>query len=417
MSTTLTPLPLGVRAFNAAGRGLRALGVPLGRLDVDALVDGARKRSGLSDFGGDSFYAGLRSLVDSLEGEAALSALGRVSARTEITLLLENRWQLQEWRRRHPEITQVKIERPIFIIGMPRTGTTILHEVIAQDPRIRVPMTWEVDRPFPPPQTATYTSDPRIAEVDKTLARTDTLIPDFKRMHPMGAQLPQECVRMTAMDFASMIFQTTYRVPSYARWLHEKADLTSAYTIHRRMVQHLGWRCPRERWVLKSPGHLWHIESLLKEYPDACLVQTHRDPLKIVASLTSLVSALRTMASDRIDRLEIAREWAEHVRNGLDASVRSRERGVVPPNQVMDIQFREFMADPVGAIRRIYERFGLELSSDGERRMRAFLAANPDDKHGKHAYRFADTGLSLDEERGRVSHYQRFFDVPSEASV
>jgi hypothetical protein len=139
--------------------------------------------------------------------------------------------------------------------------------------------------------------------------------------------------------------------------------------------------------------------------------------LKIVASLTSLVSALRTMASDRIDRLEIAREWAEHVRNGLDASVRARERGVVPRDQVIDIQFREFMSDPVGTIRKIYERFGLELGSDAERRMRAFLAANPDDKHGKHAYRFADTGLALDEQRERVSHYQRFFDVPSEANV
>ena len=417
MSTTMTPLPLGVRAFNAAGRGLRALGLPLKRLEPDALVDSARKRSGLSDFGGDSFYAGLRRLVDSLENEASLSELGRVIARTEIGLLLENRLQIQEWRRRHAEIAQVKIERPIFIIGMPRTGTTILHEVLAQDPRIRVPMTWEVDRPIPPPEAATYVSDPRIAEVDKTLARTDTLIPDFKRMHPMGAELPQECVRVTAMDFASMIFQTTYRVPSYAEWLHEQADLAPAYTLHRRVLQHLGWRCQRDRWILKSPGHLWHIEALLREYPDACLVQTHRDPLKIVASLTSLVSALRTMASDRVERLEIAREWAEYVRAGLEASVRARESGVVPNNQVMDIQFREFMAEPVATIRKIYERFGLELSADAERRMRTFLAANPDDKHGKHAYRFVDTGLALDEQRERVSHYQRFFDVPSEANV
>ena len=416
MSAT-TPLPLGVRAFNAVGRGLRTLGLGVGRLDEDALVAAACKRAGLSDFGGESFRDGLRHLVASLESEASLSALGRVIARTEIALLLENRLQIEEWRRRHPEIRAVKIERPIFIVGMPRTGTTILHQVLAQDPRVRVPMTWEVDRPFPPPESATYASDPRIEEVEKTLARTDTLIPDFKRMHPMGAELPQECVRITAMDFASMIFHTTYRVPSYARWLHDEADLGPAYAIHRRTLQHLGWRCARERWVLKSPGHLWHIEALLREYPDACLVQTHRDPLKIVASLTSLVSALRTMASDRIDRLDVAREWAEHVRTGLEASVRARERGVVPRDQVIDVQFREFMADPLATIRKIYERFGLDLSAEAEKCMRDFLAANPDDKHGKHTYRFADTGLALDEQRDRVAHYQRFFDVPSEENL
>lgn len=412
-----TPLPLGVRAFNAVGRGLRTLGLPIARLDEDALIAAARKRAGLADFGSESFREGLRHFIASLENEAELSTLGRVIARTEIVLLLENRLQIEEWRRRHPEICAVKIERPIFIVGMPRTGTTILHQVLAQDPQIRVPMTWEVDRPVPPPETSTYASDPRIDEVEKLLARTDTLIPDFKRMHPMGARLPQECVRITAMDFASMIFQTAYRVPSYARWLHEQADLGPAYTIHRRTLQHLGWRCGRERWVLKSPGHLWHIESLLREYPDACLVQTHRDPLKIMASLTSLVSALRTMASDRVDRLDIAHEWAEQVRAGLEASVLARERGLVPGDQVIDVQFREFMADPLATIRKIYERFGLDRSPDAEKRMRAFLAANPDDKHGKHAYRFVDTGLDLDVERERVAHYQRFFDVPSEANV
>ncbi len=413
----LTPLPVGVRALNAVGRGIRALGMPLGRLDADALVASARKRTGLSDFCVETFREGLRQLVASLEDDAHLSTLGRVIARTDIGQLLENRLQLQECRRHNPEIASVKIERPIFIIGMPRTGTTILHEVIAQDPRIRVPLTWEVDRPIPPPETATYSSDSRIAEVDKTLSRTDTLIPDFKRMHPMGASLPQECVRITAMDFASMIFQTTNRVPGYAEWLHEKADLAPTYALHRRTLQHLAWRCPRDRWVLKSPGHLWHIETLLREYPDACLVQTHRDPMKIVASLTSLVSALRTMASDRVERLEVAREWAEQVRAGLEASVRARESGVVPRGQVVDVQFREFMSDPIAAIRKIYETFGLEMTADVEQRMRAFLAANPDDKHGKHAYRFAATGLSLDEERERVAHYQRYFDVPSEASV
>jgi hypothetical protein len=411
------PLPAAVRAVNVVGRNLRRLGVPLIRLDEPSLLAAATRRTGLADFGPDTFREGLRSLIDSLESEAALSTLGRFIARTEIVMFLENRLRLQDWRRRHPEIAEVRIERPVFIIGMPRTGTSILHEIIAQDPNVRVPMTWEVDRPFPPPEAASYTTDARIREVQRNLDRSESLIPDFKRMHPMGAELPQECVRMTAIEFASMIFHTTYRVPSYARWLHDRADLAPVYASHRRFLQQLGWRCARERWVLKSPGHLWAIEDLMREYPDACLVQTHRDPLKITASLTSLVSVLRTMASERVDRLEIAHEWSEHVRTGLEKSVEARKRGVVPSAQVIDVQFRDFMKDQIGTIRTIYQRFGMRLTPEAESRMRAFIADNPDDKHGKHAYRFADTGLELDQERARSEPYQDFFGVPSEQSV
>jgi hypothetical protein len=403
--------------MNAVGRNLRRMGVPLTRLDEQSVLAAARKRARLDDFGDETFREGLRSLIDSMENEAALSTLGRFIARTEIVMLLENRLRLHDWRRRHPEIAAVRVERPIFIVGMPRTGTSILHEIVAQDPNVRVPLTWEVDRPFPPPEAATYKTDARIAEIQRNLDRSESLIPDFKRMHPMGAELPQECVRMTATEFASMIFHTAYRVPSYARWLHERANLAPVYASHRRFLQHLGWRCARERWILKSPGHLWAIEDLLREYPDACLVQTHRDPLKITASLTSLVSLLRTMASERIDRLEIAREWSEHVRTGLEKSVEARERGVVPRDQIVDVHFRDFMKDQIGTVRSIYERFGLKLTSEAEARMRAFITANPDDKHGKHAYRFADTGLDLDEERERSKRYQDFFAVPSEASV
>jgi hypothetical protein len=406
-----------VRALNSVGRALRTMGVPLVRLDAETLIARVRKSTGLSDFGGETFRLGLGKLIESLEHEARLTALGRIIARSEIVSALENRLRIEDRRRQNPEIAAIAIERPIFIIGMPRTGTTILHELLAQDPRIRVPMSWEVERPCPPPETATYTTDPRIAEIQRQFDRGARLMPDFKRIHPIGAELPQECVRITSLAFASMIFQTSYRVPAYARWLHEEADLAPAYTIHRHFLQHLAWRCPRERWVLKSPGHLWAIESLLREYPDACLVQTHRDPLKVISSLTSLLCVLRGMAAEGVDSTEIAREWAEYVHNALEASVHARRSGVVPERQVMDIQFGAFMADPIACIRAIYERFGLELTADVERRMQSFLAANPDDKHGKHAYRFTDTGLDLGEERERASSYQRFFCVPSESSV
>ncbi|HTC23514.1 MAG TPA: sulfotransferase, partial [Gemmatimonadales bacterium] len=289
---------------------------------------------------------------------------------------------------------------------------TILHDLLAQDPAHRVPLTWEVDRPFPPPETATYETDPRIAEVQAQLDMSELLIPGFKAMHPLGARIAQECVRITAADFRSMIFPTQYRVPSYARWLLHEADMAPAYRWHRRFLQALQSRHRAARWVLKSPGHVWCLGGLLAEYPNALLVQTHRDPLRIIASLTSLRATLRRLASDDPSTASDAAEFADYLIDGLDRSVTAREDGTVPTDRIVDVQFTAFMADPFATIRTIYERLGLEPTGEVERRMRDFLAVNPQDKHGRHHYTFADTGLDEGEWRERARRYQQYFDVP-----
>ena len=168
---------------------------------------------------------------------------------------MRNRLQLTEYHRANPGISTGPIERPIFIIGMGRSGTTILHELMALDENLRVPLTWEVDNPFPPPETDSYRSDPRIARTQKTLDRSDLILPDFKRIHRMGASLPQECVRFTTGEFLSLIYWTTHNVPDYARWLMNEADVAPAYRYHRRFLQLLQWRHPASQWVLKSPGN------------------------------------------------------------------------------------------------------------------------------------------------------------------
>jgi hypothetical protein len=221
-------------------------------------------------------------------------------------------------------------------------------------------------------------------------------------------------VRITGGDFRSLIFPTQYRVPSYARWLVDEADMAPAYRYHRIYLQHLQSRHPAPRWVLKSPGHLWCLGALLDEYPNALLVQTHRDPLRIVASLSSLMSVLRRLGSDDISQPDIAAEFADYLATGLDRSVAAREDGTVAADRVVDVQFREFMADPFTTIRKIYERLGLELSNESEARMRAFLAENTTEKHGGHQYTFTDTELDLGEWRERTRKYQEYFDVPSE---
>ncbi|MBI1818548.1 MAG: sulfotransferase [Deltaproteobacteria bacterium] len=405
--------PLGLRLFNAAGGALRAAGLPLVRLDKRSLLDQAARNTGLSDFGDERFREPLRILLDAFEHEAALTMLGRVIARSDAVRTLENRLRMIDTHKRHPEIGERPIERPLFILGLPRTGTTILHELLAQDPATRVPMTWEVMHPWPPPERATYETDLRIAQVEKHFSGVDKLIPGFKSMHPMGAQLPQECAALTQHDFATMIYHTTHNVPSYQRWL-EQTDMRPVYTSHRRQLQYLQWRCPAERWVLKSPAHLWALDALLAIYPDARIVQTHRDPLKVIASLASLVKLLRGMSSDRIDPVAIGADWTARLATGLQKTMTVRDSGALPDDRVFDMQFAEFIADEIAMVRRIYQHFDLPFTEAAETRMRRFLVANPKDKHGAHRYTIADAGLDPTAERQRYAAYQSRHAIKSE---
>lgn len=407
-------LPLIPRVLNASGRALARLGIRPGTLTPRGLLDAARRQSGLEDFGGDEFREGLDRLVASLEAEAELSALGRMIVRQDLVSVLANRLQLVDWHGRHPELAEQPVRRPIFIVGQGRTGTTILHELLALDPANRAPLTWEIEFPFPPPEPGRMESDPRIAQSQAQIDRSETLIPDFKRMHRMGAQLPQECVRITASDCKSAIFAAQWRVPSYTRWLLDEADMTSTYALHRRMLQLLGWRHPGQQWVLKSPGHLWCLDSVLAAYPDALLVQTHRDPVRILSSLSSLEAVLRKMSSDAIVPGAIAREWSDWLARAYDRSVDFREKTELPASRIIDVQFKDFVADPLPVVERIYERFDLELRPEVKMKMQEYLLQNPSDRDGAHAHRLEDTGLDFEEERAKVARYQDYFDVPVE---
>ncbi|MBY0279209.1 sulfotransferase [Candidatus Binatia bacterium] len=383
-------------------------------LDADHLLAAARAATGLESLGDDTWRPGLGRLIDALKSEARLNDIGVQIAAGEIQLYLANRLGIVDWHARHPELAREDVVPPVVIVGQGRTGTTILHDVLAQDPANRVPLTWEVDKPLPPPESATYETDPRIDESQQQLDMTELVIPGFKTMHPIGARHAQECVRITAGDFRSMIFPTQYRTPSYARWLLYEADMAPAYRWHRKYLQVLQSRHRGARWVLKSPGHVWCLPDLLAEYPNALLVQTHRDPLRIIASLASLIETLRRLASDESSMAEAGHEFAEYLIEGLNRSVAARESGAVPAERVIDVHFRDFLADPLRTVRGIYERLGLELSADAEARMRAFVTANPQGKHGLHHYDFADTGLDAGYWRERARRYQQYFDVASE---
>jgi len=399
--------------MNLLGKGANSIGLEPIKLGAEALLDKAQAKTGLSDFGGDEFRKGLTLLLDCLESDAKLSILGRLVARGDLLRTLENRLRMVEAFKQHPEIAEQPIVRPIFVVGPPRSGTTVFHDLLAMDPDNRVPLTWETCYPLPPPEAATLLTDPRIAQVQSDLDRVDSLIPDFKKMHPMGAQRAQECVAMTSHDFASMIFQTQFEVSRYDRWMQD-CDMRSALKWHRRFLQLLQWKAPGKRWALKSPQHLWHIQHVHREYPDALFVQTHRDPVRVLISISSLVAELRRMSSDAVSFPEVAKYYARALARGYANTLDYRRAGKLPESQVVDLHFQDFVDDQIGTVRRAYEHFGLDLSHEAAQRMQAFLDDNPADKHGKYFYRFADTEMSEGEVRELFRDYQAHFDIPIE---
>ncbi len=402
----MTPIgsPRYVTAFN---RGARVVS-PFVRLDPQNLSDAARRRTRLEDFGDSTFRAPLARLVEGLNHEAGLTLLGRIAARKDMGRLLASRLRMVEDRRSHPEIAAEEINRPIVITGLPRTGTTILHAILSQDPRNRVPLTWETMYPSPPPRTLTYNSDRRIQITRRQLGWLHRLAPDFRRIHPVDAQLPQECLVLQSLTFESYQFETMYDVPSYHSWL-EAEDLRHSYEGHRFFLQNLQWRCRSERWVLKAPAHLFGLPALFATYPDAGVVMTHRAPLEVVGSLASLTAVLRGAFSETVNPKRVGPEMTVRWQRGMTKALADRDAGCAPSNQFFDVDYRELVRDPIGIVHGMYRHFGIDWCSEAEARMRAFLARNPKDKHGKHIYTLEQFGLDADEERERYRAYSDRF--------
>jgi hypothetical protein len=384
-------------------------------LELSALMDEAQQRSGgLTDLGSGPFVDPLKRLIASLESEARLNAIGRVIARERILGHTVNRLHYVNDRKRFPEIAKQEISQPIFIIGLPRTGTTILHDILAQDPANRVPMTWEAMFPSPPPETASFETDPRIDVCEALFPDIDAQIPGFKAMHPMGARLSQECVTLMGEAMCTPLFHNQFRVPSYQDWVDREADFRHVYDLHRQQLQHLQSRHRRDRWVLKTGAHMWGLEHLLATYPDARIVFTHRDPVDSMTSYASLTSLVRTMGSDEVDRREVARDWTSRLRRVVDHSLEVRDAGDYPDAIFYDMQFGDFVADQFVVVAKIYQAFGLPMSEQGEARMRAFVADNPNGKHGSHDYSPEEYGVDPATVRREFQGYIERFDLQPE---
>lgn len=380
------------------------------RLEENSLLNAAMAQTSLRDFGDNKFRDGLRVLLESLNGEARLTDFGRTIAIERISYILRERLKVTEDIKQNPEILGVKIEKPLIIIGLPRTGSTILHKLIASDPDNRFLSTWECNLLSPPPTAETYADDARIEEWTRFMSKLFGGASGIEVMHPVGARLPEECMGLKAYDFQSQLFNYQYDVRSYNLWLEEQ-DLMPVYETHRMLLQYLQWKHQRKRWILKSVCHVWGLEEILKVYPDAQIIQTHRDPVKVIASLCSLMRVTLAVCSDRFDEKGIAQHWARSWERGLHKLMDFRESGRVERSQIIDVKYEKFMEDTVGMVKSIYGYFNIDLRTQSARCIEEFMSANPRDKHGTHTYSLEEFGLDAGEVADRYRFYKARFEL------
>jgi hypothetical protein len=346
---------------------------------VSELLEQARARTGLRDFGDESFLEPLERLVDSINRESRLSAIGKVAGPEYLIQQLVNRLEIESWYARRPEMDDEVIEAPVFGIGMPRTGSTALGFILSLDPNTRVLRDWEANRPCPPPERATELSDPRIAATQAANDAFEALVP-VKDLLPRGVEGPAECYYLLTLSFATPALENFFNVPSYSAWASSSAfDMEPAYRYHRRVLKLLQHKCPPRRWFLRTPPHLFGLAALLKVYPDARFVMTHRDPVKSVPSMCSFMHHFRRVFVDNPepDRFGPAqsRLWARTLQRALDIRSRAGEE------RFFDVSHRRQTIDPAEQVRALYAEFGWQFPEALEARVRAWQQQNPQGKH------------------------------------
>lgn len=428
MAWTPPERPDWVRAINAGEIAPIAeeAALPLTR---DALVGEAAARQGRvfasasacdaalghADFPVSPAFERLDRFLEAVHEEARLTPIGRWMTRRFLLRVLEVRLQLMDHLRADPGVQEEAVHAPLFVAGAPRTGTTILFALLAADPRHRVPEAWELLRPVPPPSPdpARFATDPRIVLADRELVRPQTVVSGLLSIHEYGGRKPKECLSAQTFAFQSEELTARFHVPGFERFL-EAEDMRDAYRMHRLVLQVLQRGHGPTNWVLKSPVHLHALPVLFETYPDARVAITHRDPLTLLASLTSLIATLRWSHSDVVDPAAIAESHLRRYAKTFDRLVDWNEQSRLPRDQIHHSHFRDFQQAPLETTRNLYEAFDRQFTDATTAALEAALAANPREKHGSHAYSAEDLGADPAELRPRFARYQRAFDVPED---
>jgi hypothetical protein len=367
------------------------------------LLQRARNATGLQNFGEDSFREGLEILVSSIDSEARFNDVGRAAFDAQIVDLLSQRLQVEHCYAKHPEIDDQQIVAPLIGLGLPRTGSTALACLLAEDPGARSIRNWEAMWPCPPPDAATIDNDPRLEKARQAMERRARLFPRMTGMLPSTATSPSECQTFMGQDFKSQLFQAFADIPSYVDWLNHKADLVPTYRYVKRVLKLLQWHCPPTRWRLKNPSHSLFIGALAEVFPDARFWMTHRDIASVVPSVSDLYYELRKAYSDRVDMAAIGRETSDFCALGMQRMIAFRDAG--NEYRFFDIYFERFQNDPFPVIADLYGFLGENFTPDARARMQAWRDATP--RENQVYERTALTQFGLD--RVRLKEQFRFY--------
>ncbi|MCY3578367.1 MAG: sulfotransferase [bacterium] len=417
MSWTPDPRPNWVAAVNRGDAGpvvdeaRRPFDPEL--LMAEALVLQGRAPDDRAVLGDDDFIEPLTLFCRGLEQEADLTVMGRWMSRRMILRLLEVRIQISDYLAADPGTLDEPIDQPIFVIGAPRTGTTVMHGLLAQDPAHRAPEGWELLRPVPPPHPDPdiRAADPRIALAGAELVMPQTVASGMLAIHEYSGRMYKECLSAMSFEFRSEEMVSRTDVPSYQAW-YDSADLRPAYRTYRKVLQILQRRMPTRRWVLKSPAHLQGLPALLEVFDDARFVITHRDPTAILPSVTSLIATMRWAHSDLVDFAAIGRHHLELYSRSLDNLIDLIDSGRLPADRTAQVPHELVSTEKMAAVQSVYEQLGMDLTAETEEAMAAHAAATPPGKHGGHSYQFEDLGLTRAEVRARFARYIERFDIP-----
>jgi hypothetical protein len=396
-----------VRVFNWVGSTLRGFGWR-NHLTIEGVLRQARESTGLSDWGDESFLEPLGLLVESFETNARLTPMGRLMIDRLLTHFVGNRLRMQREVESHPEILDERIERPLFIVGLPRTGTSLLNGLLSADPRCRALLTWEGLWPTPLSPAGRKRPDIRPRKTKRLLRGVDYLVPHLRAVHPMKHDAPEETTLLMANTFVAWTFSMMGHVRDYDDWLWSvgRAESDRAYEYLKLQLQALQWQRPGGRWLLKSPVHLHSLDSLMRTFPDALVIQTHRDPVQSVPSTCSLFAILRSLYSDSIDPRTLGEEMCQRLARAVIYADLAR---AAAPERMIDLRYDDLVADKIGTVRRLYEQSGREYDGATERAMRRWLDRNP--HRGGHRYDLEQFGLTTQEIDRLFGNYCEAFDL------
>ena len=402
--------PFPIKLYNYLGRESRKLGLS-GDLNAEILVERARRKTGLADFGDGGHFEALAVLVKSINDEADLTATGRLIQKSRFTGALVNRLRIEELLRTHPEIHDTDLGRIILVTGLQRSGTTLLHRLLNSNPDIRGLSGAELLEPVP---AGGMEGRGKLARKLRSILaqRAITyLSPRFMAVHPISYSEPEEDVLLLDLSFMSQAPEATMHVPGYSCWLEDQ-DHRQAYEYFRKVLKILCWQSPGSQWVLKTPHHMEYLDVFLKTFPDARIVQTHRDPRKTLPSFCSMVAQGRAIFSDRVDPGEIARHWCRKTRRMIELT--EAVRSSADPDRFMDVSYYDLMQDPIAQLRRIYQWIGGDLDDMTVQRAENYIEANPQNRFGRHSYCLSDFGLSEAIIEEHFSHYREKYGIPFE---